>query len=358
MRMDELDYDLPEELIAQKPANRRDAARLMVVRGGGEPEHRHVRDLPELLQAGDLLVLNDTRVIPARFHAIRAATGGAVEGLFVEAVDDHRVHLMLKTRGRPQPGERLAFEGVDDHHLDLLERQGDGSWTVRLVGPGGIEALLERIGAMPLPPYIRRQRDEQATWGELDRERYQTIYARSAGAVAAPTAGLHFTGQLLERLRTAGVEIAWLTLHVGLGTFAPVRTDTLEAHDMHSERFTVPADTLRALAGARAAGRRIICVGTTTVRALESLPDPLPTGGDYEARTQLLIQPGFQLRFTDGLLTNFHLPRSTLLALVAAKTGLARLLELYHTAIDQRYRFYSYGDAMLVIEPLATTHPR
>lgn len=354
MRTDDLDYDLPEELIAQRPAEPRDAARLLVVRGGGGPvEHRHVRDLPELLSPGDLLVVNDTRVLPARFNGTRVSTGGRIEGLFVETRDDERWQVLLRSGGRLQVGEKIALGEAGEGQIELLQQHADGSWTVRKISVLNTLELLDRIGSMPLPPYIRRQRETgsgvEAAFDQLDRQRYQTIYAKEPGAVAAPTAGLHFTPGLMERLAAAGVEIAYVTLHVGLGTFAPVRTATLEEHPMHTERFIVPAATLAALQAARTQGRRIIPVGTTAVRALESLPAHFDPAHDYRGDTNLLIQPGYRFRWTDGLMTNFHLPKSTLLALVGALTGLERLKALYRIAVAERYRFYSYGDAMLIL---------
>jgi S-adenosylmethionine:tRNA ribosyltransferase-isomerase len=396
MRTDDLDYDLPEELIAARPTDRRDAARLLVVNDPGptsgqtdrhrrDPadltlEHRRVRDLPDILRPGDLLVFNDTRVLPARFFAVRQRTGGRVEGLFIEALDHERWHVMLRSGGRLGVGDVLVLSGRGDSpptpaaggsatdrpaeaepRLELLERMPDGAWLVRKHSDLDTETLLERFGRMPLPPYIERRRQQQAAETTptspqaaetLDRQRYQTVYARSAGAVAAPTAGLHFTDELLQALEAAEVEAAWLTLHVGLGTFQPVRTETLDQHPMHRERFRIPAATIDAVRAARRSGRRIIPVGTTSVRALESLPEPLPRLADHDAfvaETDLLIQPGFRFRFTDGLMTNFHLPRSTLIALVAARIGLDALRRVYREAIAERYRFYSYGDAMLIL---------
>jgi len=345
MRVDDLDYFLPEPLIATKPTDRRDEARLLLSRAESQAtEHRHVRDLPELLAPGDLLIFNDTKVLPARFFAERAETGGRVEGLYLETRDDRHWHVLLRSGGRLRVGERLKL--LDEHHLELAEQLGDGSWLAIKHGPLDTERLLDRVGVMPLPPYIEKQRGE-GNFADFDRRRYQTVYARRSGAVAAPTAGLHFTDELLARLGQRGIETAYLTLHVGLGTFAPVRSDTLDDHPMHTERFEVPAGTIDALRRARHEGRRIIPVGTTSVRALESLPADVE--GDYRGATDLLIQPGFAFRFTDGLITNFHLPRSTLIALVAAKVGLGRLMSLYHEAIEREYRFYSYGDAMLLL---------
>lgn len=381
MRTDDLDYHLPEELIAQKPADRRELARLMVVHAPAPPpapetadkpvEHRTVSDLPDLLLPGDLLVFNNTRVLPARFHARRIRTSGHVEGLFIETPDprdDDTWTVLLRSGGRLRPGELLALLDIapgsapgdrpTPHELELLEQHDDGSWLVRKQSSLNTHALLERVGTMPLPPYIQRMRQLtpfSRDMREMDRQRYQTVYATEPGAVAAPTAGLHFTPALIEQLHQRGIQTAYITLHVGLGTFQPIRAETLEQHIMHTERFNVPPEVVAALKSARAEGRRIIPVGTTSVRALESLPAELPQQG-YSGETSILIQPGYEFRFADGLMTNFHLPRSTLLALVGAMlslpgagAGLEKLLELYQQAINLRYRFYSYGDAMLIL---------
>ena len=372
MRTDELDYDLPEELIAHRPADRRDAARLMLIQLDADREHvthHTVADLPALLQPGDLLILNDTRVLPARFQAVRRRTGGRVSGLFLRATDEATWHVLLESGGKLTADEWLDLlahsdGSPTDQALQLHERQSDGSWLATRHGELPTAALLERIGVMPLPPYIERRRTalgaHTAALDPLDRQRYQTVYAASNGAVAAPTAGLHFTEALLSALTRTGVHIAHLTLHIGLATFQPIRAESLDDHPMHSESFSIPASTLTALRSARADHRRIIPVGTTSVRALESLPDPLPeldSGECYTADTQLFIKPPFAFRFTDGLMTNFHLPRSTLLALVAARlhhshdspTGLDRLKHFYQIAIAHHYRFYSYGDTMLIL---------
>jgi S-adenosylmethionine:tRNA ribosyltransferase-isomerase len=286
-------------------------------------------------------------VLPARFEATRQSTGGRAEGLFLETRDDRVWHLMLKAGGKLRAGETIGL--TEEDALELRQQEPDGSWIADKRSALDTESLLDRIGSMPLPPYIRRSGERGEASDALDRQRYQTVFAERPGAVAAPTAGLHFTDALLKELEKAGVGVARLTLHVGLGTFAPVRADRLDAHPMHRERFTVPAETLQMLAEARRAGHRIIPVGTTCVRALESLPQGVSTAEDYAGETDLLIQPGFRFRYTDGLMTNFHLPRSTLLALVAAITGLDRLKRLYRLAVEEEYRFYSYGDAMLIL---------
>lgn len=348
MRTDELNYHLPEDRIAAVPADRREQAKLMVVRCAEDTvDHRGAADLPRLLRAGDLLVLNRTRVLPARFFGRRAATGGKIEGLYLGSDPRGGWQVLLESRGKLQPGERIDL--AENESLELIQRGPDNAWQTRRHGATETLALLDRIGAMPLPPYIRRRRagEDSEELRAMDRQRYQTVFADHPGAVAAPTASLHLTEALLGELAEKGIETAMLTLHVGLGTFAPVRSETLDDHPMHAEWFSVPAATLEALRRARAEGRRIIPVGTTCVRALESLPDPLPRD-DYAAETDLMIQPGFAFRYTDALMTNFHLPRSTLLALVAALTGLDRLKALYRLAVENDYRFYSYGDAMLI----------
>ncbi len=379
----DLDYDLPPELIATQPAHPRDAARLMVIdRQSDQVTHRRVSDLPDLVSAkalphgagvvhpGDLMVFNHSRVLPACFKATRVATGGQVTGLYLRSTcgaDGSRWQVMLESRGRLQAGESIALD--DRSTLQLIEPLGDGRWVGDLRSPEDGLALLNRIGQPPLPPYIRRQRrlHNQPERQPQDAAQYNTVYATEPGSVAAPTAGLHFTSALLDRLTHAGIQRAAVTLHVGLGTFAPVRTAQVEDHPIHEEWIAIPAATIEALRQARQSGQRIIPVGTTTVRALESLPQRLPDAGDYCASTRLFITPPGRLkeptpqdntpacfkgfRYTDGLMTNFHLPRSTLLAMVAALPGVGvrRLKAWYQLAIEHRYRFYSYGDAMLIL---------
>lgn len=347
MRTDELDYDLPNDRIATQPAEPRDSARLMVVhRADDRVEHVHVHDLPRYVTERDLLIFNRSKVLPAHFSATRTATGGKVTGLYLGATDDRTWRVMLESRGALREGEHIALTA--DCSLELTHRQGDGQWQAVLHGPIDTLALLDAIGSPPLPPYIRKAR-RQAGAPQVepsDTQRYNTVYADQPGSVAAPTAGLHFTDDLLARLPARR---AMVTLHVGLGTFAPIRSDTVEAHPIHTEWIDIPPATIAAIEQARCEGGRIIPVGTTTVRSLESLADPLPPDG-YRGLTDLLISPGFRLRFTDALVTNFHLPRSTLLAMVAAmpNVGIERLKDWYGIAVDQRYRFYSYGDAMLI----------
>jgi len=339
MRLADLDYALPRELIAQEPPAARTDARLLVVpRDGGPRRDAHVADLPALLRAGDLLVLNDTRVIPARVHG-RRPSGGRLEVLFVRPAGRDDTWDVL-VRGTPRPGERVHLPDADGEWTVAL---GDGLWRLAIRAPGGVLAWLDRHGEVPLPPYIDRPAGPSAG----DRDRYQTVYARTPGAVAAPTAGLHFTPELLAAVARAGVATATLTLHVGPGTFQPIRVDELAGHEMAPERYVMPPETVAAVVAARAGGGRVVAVGTTTVRALESAAaDGGLAAGAGEAR--LFIHPGHRFRVVDALLTNFHLPRSPLLALVAAFAGWETIRNAYEAAVAARYRFYSFGDAMLI----------
>jgi len=347
LRTDELDYDLPEGSIATRPASPRDSARLMVVPGPGQPEHARVHDLPGFLRPGDLLVFNRSRVLPARFEGVRADTGGKVEGLYLrDGAEPGTWEVMLKAR-RFKVGMRIIIEGAE---LELISRGSDDEPGARLVRVHGDAArALEQAGLTPLPPYIRaaRARKGEAVDDADDRAWYQTVYAREAGSVAAPTAGLHFTPELLAGLDAAGIRRATVLLHVGSGTFRGVETETVEAHPMHAERCAMDGDCRTEIEAAKARGGRVIAVGTTAARTLESLW----AAGAAEADTRLLITPGYRWHVVDGLFTNFHLPRSTLMAMVGALLpgGVARLRELYALAISEGYRFYSYGDAMLVL---------
>ena len=359
---DALEYELPPELIATRPAEPRDSARLLVCsRSHDRIEHACVRDLPGYLDAGDAMVFNTSAVAPARFRGRRADTGGRIEGLFVEPAGDDGWIVMLASNGRLRTGHRIELldrhENVTAHGLELVETRTDG-WRVLVHGPGPVASVLDEVGLTPLPPYIRRARDGREFDDDLDRGWYQTVYADLAKrrSVAAPTAGLHFTDDLLVRLDEAGVRRIDVTLHVGPGTFRPITAPTLAGHVMHAEHYEVSPASIAALrdvgdAGAR--GRRIVAVGTTSARTLESLPDPLPSpeslDGPIVGCTDLLIAPPYRPRRFDGLLTNFHLPRSTLLALVASLIGLDRLMVVYAEAVRRQYRFYSYGDAMLIM---------
>jgi S-adenosylmethionine:tRNA ribosyltransferase-isomerase len=332
-------YHLPPELIAQAPLPERSASRLLhVPPGDAALEDRHVRDLPALLQPGDLLVFNDTRVIPARLFGAKA-TGGRVEILIERLLPGGEARVQLGVSKPPRIGSRIALDAGGE--AEVLARGEEGFWHLRFHVDGALEDWLQRAGQMPLPPYI--QRAPQAE----DAERYQTVFAREAGAVAAPTAGLHFDAPLLDALRARGIGIGHITLHVGAGTFQPVRVADVRQHRMHSEWINVGAELVGQVRRTRAAGGRIIAVGTTVVRALESamVGDELrPFAGD----TGIFIFPGYRIRSIDALLTNFHLPESTLLMLVSAFAGKARVFAAYEHAVRQRYRFFSYGDAMLL----------
>lgn len=336
-----LDYHLPEHLIAQEPAARRDESRLLVVRrDSGALEHRVFRDLPELLRPGDLLVLNDTKVIPARLVGRRERTGGKWEGLFLRETPGGW-ELLAQTRGYPRDGE--AFVTDSGLRLTLAGRTAERHWLMRPDPPGLAADLLAVHGQVPLPPYIRKGRAADA-----DRERYQTVYAERSGSVAAPTAGLHFTPELLDRLAAAGVRTARVTLHVGLGTFAPVTADDPAKHAIHSEWCEVGPEAVDAIRQAKARGGRVVAVGTTTTRTLESAarPDGLKP---FRGETALFIRPPFEFRVIDALVTNFHLPRTTLLLLAQAFAGSDLLRRAYHEAVAHGYRFYSYGDAMVIL---------
>jgi len=342
MRAADLDYHLPEDLIAQAPLEARDQSRLLLLpKRSGAPSHRTFAELPELLQPGDLLVVNDSRVIPARLVG-RKESGGRCEMLLIEPLDASgaRWRAMGQASKPVRSGGRLQF---GDLAAEVETVEGEGFYALRFDrGGADLQAALEAAGSVPLPPYIRREAVS------ADRERYQTLFARAPGSVAAPTAGLHFSTELLERLDRRGVIRAHLTLHVGPGTFLPVRAARLEDHRMHSERYEVPPETAAAFSAARERRSRVVAVGTTSVRALESafLDGEIRPG---PGRTDIFIRPGYAFGAVDGLVTNFHLPRSTLLALVCALGGTERVLAAYREAVAGRYRFFSYGDAMAIL---------
>jgi S-adenosylmethionine:tRNA ribosyltransferase-isomerase len=354
VRLAEFDYELPPERIAQHAIEPRDAARLFVHDVERDAsEHVHVRDLERVLRSGDLLVVNDTRVRSARLIG-RRASGGAVELLLVERDSAGRWRALARPAGRLKSGETIELEG-GALHARMLERASDadgGAWWLELLDPRrtgfSLDELIESCGRAPLPPYIARPRGADVE-RDADRARYQTVFARELGAIAAPTAGLHFTPELLERLAARGVERASVTLHVGEGTFRPVTVDDTEQHVMHSERYVLPVETVAAIERCRARGGRVVAVGTTSVRVLESCADENGSLRAGAGSTNLFLVPGARFRVVDALLTNFHLPRSTLLMLVAAFAGRERVLRLYAEAIERGYRFYSYGDAMLLV---------
>jgi S-adenosylmethionine:tRNA ribosyltransferase-isomerase len=354
MDVREFDFDLPSDLIAQEPAAERSAARLLCLcRTTGVITHHQVSALPEVLRAGDLVVVNNTKVFPARLLGHRVPSGGAVECLLVrrvvpEASDtpSDTWEALMHPGQKLKPGARVVFDGARTLHGEVLERRFFGRRLIRLwTGDGTpVSAAIDAIGHVPLPPYIKR--DDR----DADRDRYQTVFARARGSVAAPTAGLHFTPALLAGLDARGVQVVEITLHVGYGTFQPVRVDRVEDHTLAAESYEIGEQAAAAISGARDEGRRVIAVGTTTTRTLEAVASA--QGGRIVAgsgSTDLFIYPGYQFRVVGGLLTNFHLPRSSLLMLVAAFGGRDRVLAAYHAAIAGRYRFYSYGDAMLIL---------
>ena len=348
MLISEFDYDLPEELIAQQPLAERDAARMLVLdRARGTWRDEVFSALPAELNADDVLVVNNTRVFPARLVGERVGTGGRVE-LFLIAETEPRVWTALaRPARRLQAGARASFGG-GRLQAEVLAAHADGRRTVRFECVEDFDALLEEFGRTPLPPYIKRA-GEGADAQSADRERYQTVYARTRGAIAAPTAGLHFTPRVLAALSARGVVVVELTLHVGYGTFAPVRVEDLSAHEVEPERYEIGAEAAATLNEAQATGRRIVAIGTTTVRALESACDAegLVRAGAHEAR--LTITPGYRFKSVGALVTNFHLPRSSLLVLVSAFAGRELVLAAYRHAVAARYRFYSYGDCMLIL---------
>ncbi len=342
LRLSDFDYHLPPEKIAQHAVEPRDSSRLMVVSRNGGVEHHRFSDLPSYLEPGDVLVLNDTRVIPARLLG-RRSTGARVEVLLIHPIESNTWRCMVNPGRRVRPGDSIVFS--EELSGEVVERTEGGTRAVRFIHKGDFEEVLERTGLTPLPPYIKRDEPEEG-----DRTRYQTVYAEKPGAVAAPTAGLHFTKNVMDEIRSRGIDIARLTLHVGPGTFQPVKVDEIEKHRMDSERYEVGKDAAAAINAARGAGGRIVAVGTTAVRTLESVWDDhtgsVKAGSGW---TDLFIRPGHHFRAVDVLLTNFHLPRSTLLMLVCAFAGRETTLSAYEEAKRAGYRFYSYGDCMLIL---------
>jgi len=342
MLVSDFRFDLPDRLIARYPAVRRDASRLMVLerQGQGISETSFDR-ITNWLQPGDLLVVNDTRVIPARLFGVKP-TGGRVEIFLVEQSGERQQwRCLLRSSKTCQPGQLIKLP--DDVTAEVLQRIGDQDWLIDFSGTDDFTAWLERVGQMPIPPYLGRESEE------LDRERYQTVYAGVPGAVAAPTAGLHFTPQLLELLTQRGIELATVTLHVGLGTFQPIRVERVEDHVIHRERYQVSDETAAAVAAAKRRGGRVIAVGTTACRTLEYAARADGTLQPGTGEADIFIYPGYGFKVVDALLTNFHLPESTLLMLVAAFAGQEFVLRAYHEAVRRAFRFYSYGDAMLIV---------
>ncbi len=358
MRTADFDYELPPGLIAQAPAPQRDQSRLLVLhRNSGRVEHRRFCDLLEYLSPGDVLVLNDSRVIPARLRGINADSGGQFEVLLIEELAVNDWWVMLRPGRRSRVGTKICFRDLRGHtspvQARVIQTNAEGHRRLSFTGTRDVLDMLDALGEVPLPPYITRP---DISLIEQDRERYQTVFAGPAGSVAAPTAGLHFTEAVLAEVAARGAHVCFLTLHVGLGTFAPVKVESLAAHTMHEERFDVSLSTARTINAAKAEGRRVIAVGTTTARVLETLA--AETGQSIApgaGRTRVFIYPPYDFKIADALLTNFHLPRSTLLMLVSAfaapnsTDGRERVLAAYAEAVRERYRFFSYGDAMLVL---------
>lgn len=341
MNLKEFYYDLPEELIAQEPLAERDTSRLMVLdKQNGHIEHKSFRDILQYLRKGDCLVLNNTRVIPARLYGTKKETGSGIEFLLLKRLELDLWEVMLRPGKKAKPGARFEF-GNGELEAEILEIVEDGNRVVRFFYEGVFEEVLDRLGNMPLPPYITKTLE--------DKERYQTVYSKHEGSAAAPTAGLHFTPQLLEELQQRGVGLAYITLHVGLGTFRPVKVENVLEHKMHSEYFEVNSEAVDLINQTKAQGGRIICVGTTSSRTLESIAKEDGTIAPGSGWTDIFIYPGYRFKVVDGLITNFHLPESTLIMLVSALAGREHIMTAYNEAVKEKYRFFSFGDAMLII---------
>jgi S-adenosylmethionine:tRNA ribosyltransferase-isomerase len=346
MLIDELDYELPEELIAQHPPERRDAARMLVVdRSSGSFRDSQFAALPSLVRSGDVIVINNTRVFPARLYGRRVPSGGRVELFLIQELEQNVWETLARPARRLNVGERVDF-GDGRLMAEVVETLPDGRRILRFETSESLERMIEELGRMPLPPYIKRN---DGASSDEDRERYQTVYAQRKGAIAAPTAGLHFTEPVFDELKASGASVVEITLHVGYGTFEPVRVADLADHKVAPERFEIGAEAAETINNARESGGRVIAVGTTTTRALESAADDNSRVVPAVGLADLTITPGYKFRVVDSILTNFHLPRSSLLALVASFAGLELTLAAYRHAVDARYRFYSYGDCMLII---------
>ena len=334
-------YDLPEELIAQTPIEPRNASRMMKInRATGDIEHRHFYDLRDYLKKGDLLVLNDSRVLPARLYGEKVGTGAHVEFLLLEQKGDKIWEILVRPGKKCKSGSKFVF-GNGRMTAEIVETVNDGNRIAKFECDGNFFTALEDIGQMPLPPYITKKLE--------DKERYQTVYSHELGSAAAPTAGLHFTKEMLEELKAMGVNIAYVTLHVGLGTFRPVKEDNVLDHKMHSEHYHMPAETAELIKKTKAEGGRVISVGTTSCRTLESVATFFGDVKECEGYTDIFIYPGYEFKVIDGLITNFHLPESTLIMLVSAFLGYDKTMAAYKKAVEEKYRFFSFGDSMLII---------
>ncbi len=344
MHINHFEYHLPEDLIAQHPADKRDASRLLVVdRKTGKLDHRHFYNILEYLNPGDCLVMNNSKVIPARLFGVKEITGAKVEFLLTKRVRDDIWEAMVRPGKKLHIGDRVSFSENGSMSAKILEHGEGGTRLVRFEYEGDFHELLEQIGKIPLPPYIERESEEE------DRERYQTVYCKEEGSVAAPTAGLHFTEELIDKALQKGVKTAFVTLHVGIGTFRPVKCENIEEHKMHFEEYHIDESNAAIINETKSAGGRIIAVGTTSVRTLESAASVDGTVPAGHGNTDIFIFPGYRFKVIDSLITNFHLPKSTLLMLVSALYNREAVLEAYREAVEQRYRFFSYGDAMLIL---------
>lgn len=340
MKTSDFNFELPPELIAQTPLAQRDASRLLTLdKQTGAVEHRHFYDLPSLLKPGDCLVLNDSRVLPARLIGRREPGGGAVEVLLLVDRGENVWECLVRPGRKVKPGVRLSF-GDGALKAEVLEVKEGGNRLIRFEYEGIFLELLERLGKMPLPPYIKEELQ--------DAERYQTVYSKEVGSAAAPTAGLHFTPELLEQIKSMGVKVCYVTLHVGLGTFRPVKVDDILDHEMHSEFCMISAETAEIINQTKREGGRVICVGTTSCRTIESWAAEDGTMKESSGWTNIFIYPGYRFKVLDCLVTNFHLPESTLIMLVSALAGREHVLEAYRQAVDEKYRFFSFGDAMFI----------
>ncbi len=340
MKTSDFYYELPEELIAQTPVEPRNSSRLMVLpRNGGEIKHKHFYDLPEFLKPGDCLVLNNTRVLPARLYGTREDTGAVVEFVLLRQHGNKLWECLAGPGKKAKTGYKFRFsDKLTATVTDVLE---DGNRMIEFACEGDFFAVLDEVGQMPLPPYIKEKLK--------DKERYQTVYSKDAGSAAAPTAGLHFTKEMLESIKAMGVNIAYVTLHVGLGTFRPVKVEDVTQHKMHTEHYYIPEEAAKTINETRKNGGRVICVGTTSCRTVESCAKKYGEIKECSGDTDIFIYPGFEFKCMDGLITNFHLPESTLIMLVSAFAGYDNVMNAYNTAVKERYRFFSFGDAMLIL---------
>ena len=346
MKITDFDYELPKELIAQKPANKREESRLMVLnRKEKTIDHKMFYNIIDYLNKGDLLVMNNSKVIPARLYGEKVGTGAKIEFLLIKRIENDIWETMVKPGKRLKPGDKVIFSNDSKFEAEILEYGKDGTRIVRFDYEGIFYERLDEIGKMPLPPYIERESKEE------DKDRYQTVYSEEPGSVAAPTAGLHFTEDILNKLKDKGVNIAYVTLHVGIGTFRPVKCENIEEHEMHFEEYTISADNEKIINDALSKNKRVVAVGTTSVRTLESVAYETKEGyrvKSGDGSTGIFIYPGYKFKIVDSMITNFHLPKSTLLMLISAFYNREDILKAYETAVKEEYRFFSYGDSMLI----------